>query len=242
MEKEPMQLRKFVLATALAALATPALAQYTPRWYAGIAAGQSKTDGDLVINRESTVVNADPSTISSNFDSRGNAWKVFGGYRFNEIFSVEAHLRRPGRHRLTTSFVGGDPALPGSVTINRKISGFGVDAVFTAPLGMGFAIFGRAGAFRSKLEADATLDGSVVFTNAPGDRTRSTTHNETVAKAGLGADWWFTPNAALRLEWERYFNVGKASSAVGGAVIDRVRRMTEYWLTLGANDEVLTRL
>lgn len=210
-----MRLKKIFLAATLATLAAPALAQ-SPRWYAGIAGGQSKTDGELVTNRESTVVNSDPSTISSNFDSKDNAWKVFGGLRFNEMLSVELSYADLGRHRLTTSFVGGDPALPGSVTIHRKISGFGADAVLTAPIGAGFAVFGRVGAFRSRLAADATLDGSVVFTNAPGDRQRSTTHNETVGKAGLGGEWWFTPNAALRLEWERYFNVGKAFE-IGGS-------------------------
>ncbi len=210
-----MHFQKILLAAALVSLALPAAAQY-PRWYAGIAGGQSDTSDDLVSNRESTVVNAVPGTIRSDFDSKGNAWKVFGGFRFNDLISVEVNYADLGRHRLTTSFVGGDPALPGSISINRKISGFGADAVLTAPLGERFAVFGKIGAFRSRLEADASLDGNVVFTNAPGDRQRTTTQNETVAKFGVGGDWWFQPNAAIRLEWERYQKVGKAFS-VGGS-------------------------
>lgn len=210
-----MQCKKILLAAALAALALPSAAQ-SQRWYAGIAGGQSRTSDDLVRNRESTVVNAVPSTIQSDFDSKDNAWKIFGGFRYNEMFAVEASYADLGRHHLTTSFIGGDPAALGSVAMERKISGFGVDAVFTAPLGDRFAIFGRVGAFRSRLEADAVLGGNVAFTNAPGDRQRSVTQNETVLKYGLGADWWFTRNAALRLEWERYHDVGKAF-AVGGS-------------------------
>jgi opacity protein-like surface antigen len=161
------------------------------------------------------VVNADPATIHTDSDLKDNAWKAFGGWRFSDWLGVEINYADLGRHHLTTSFVGGDPALPGSVSIGRKISGFGADAVFTAPLGERFALFGKVGAFRSRLQADATLDGNVVFTNNPGDRQRSVTLNETVVKWGAGGDWWFTRNAALRLEWERYQNIGKAF-AVGG--------------------------
>ena len=209
-----MNPRKMILAGALAILTLPATAQ-SPRWYAGIAGGQSQASDELVRNRESTVVNADPATIRSDFDAKDNAWKIFGGFRFNEMLALELNYANLGRHHLTTSFVGGDPAAPGSITIGRKISGFGADAVFNAPFGQRFAIFGKIGAFRSRLEAGAVLGGSVVFTNAPGDRERSTILNQTVAKFGVGGDWWFLPNSALRLEWERYQGVGKAF-AVGG--------------------------
>ena len=211
-----MRLGKTFLAVALAALVAPAFAE-PPRWYAGISGGQSRTSDELVRNRESTLVNVVTSSVRSDFDSTDNAWKVFGGLRFSDMLAVEIDYANLGRHHLTTSFVGGDPVLPGSITIGRRISGFGADAVLSAPLGERFAVFGRVGAFRSKLEADATLEGSVVFTNgAPGDRQRSVTQNETVAKFGIGGDWWFTRNAALRLEWERYHNIGKAF-AIGGS-------------------------
>ena len=211
-----MRLRKILLAAVLATLAAPAFAQ-SPRWYAGISGGQSSTSDELVRNRESTLVNAVTSSVSTDFDSKDNAWKVFGGFRFSDMLAVEINYANLGRHHMTTSFVGGDPVLPGSIAIGRKISGFGADAVLFAPLGERFAVFGRVGAFRSKLEADAVLDGSVVFTNgAPGDRRRSVKQDETVVKFGVGGDWWFAPNAALRLEWERYHNIGKAF-AVGGS-------------------------
>jgi OOP family OmpA-OmpF porin len=211
-----MQKKMIFLSTALATLAFPALAQSPlPRWYAGIAGGQAQVGTELVRNRESTLVNVDPATIHSDFDSKDTAWKVFGGFRFNQMLAVEVNYADLGSHRFTTSFVGGDPAAAGSMTIGHKISGFGADAVLSAPIGERFAVFGRVGAFRSRLEADAVLGGSVVFSNSPGDRQRSVTLNETVVKFGFGGDWWFTHNAALRLEWERYHNIGKAF-AIGG--------------------------
>ena len=208
-------LQSCFLAAGLGAAALPATAQ-SPRWYAGLAVGASQTSDDLVRNRESTVVNADPATIRSDFDAKDQAWKIFGGFRFNETLALEVAYANLGRHHLTTSFVGSDPAAPGSITIGRKISGFGADAVASAALSERFAIFGKIGAFRSRLEADAVLGGNVAFTNAPGDRKRSVTLNETVAKLGVGGQWWLTPRAALRLEWERYRGIGKAF-AVGGS-------------------------
>jgi hypothetical protein len=194
-----MDLIKTCIAFALAACALPALAQ-TPRWYAGIAAGESRTGNELVRNRESTITNA--VSVSSDFDSRDGAWKVFGGFRFNDMLAVELNYADLGRHSLTTSTVSTD-LVPGAIRIGRKISGFGVDAVLSAPLASQFAVFGRVGAFRSRLEAEATLIGGIEFTNGSGDRSRSVTQNETVLRYGAGGEWWFRPNAALRLEWER---------------------------------------
>jgi OmpA-OmpF porin, OOP family len=207
-----MRFQNAMLSLALVALGAPAFAE-TPRWYAGIAGGQSQTSDELVRNRESTIVNG--TSVGSDFDAKDNAWKVFGGFRFNDLLAVELNYADLGRSHLTTNTLGGDPVAPGSVSIARKICGYGADVVLSAPMGTRYAIFGRVGAFRSRLEADAQLTGNVVFTDAPGVTSRSTTVNETVVKFGVGGDWWFTKNAALRLEWERYHNIGKAFQ-VGG--------------------------
>jgi len=202
---------KTALFAALAA-AIPAAAQ-VPHWYAGVSGGQSRTSHDLVTNRESTFVNG--SSVSSDFDATGNAWKVFGGWRVNDLLAIEASYADLGTSRLLTNTVSVDQ-LPGSIEIRRKITGFGLDAVLSAPVGQGFSVFGRAGAFRSRLVADASLEGGIVFTNGPADeRSRSTTFDETVAHFGAGFEWSWRPEAALRLEWERFHDVGKAFQ-IGG--------------------------
>lgn len=206
------------------AAASPAFAQ-GPYWYAGVSGGQSRTSSELVRNRESTVTNA--ISVTSDFDATDTAWKAFGGYRFNEMLAIEASYADLGRDTLTTSTVGLD-GVPGAVRIDRKISGFGADAILSAPLGPQFTIFGRIGAFRSRLQADAALTGGIVFTSGdPADRSRSVTQNETVAHAGVGLDWWFRGNAAVRFEWERYRKIGKAfevgaTGTTGEADVDLV--------------------
>ena len=73
----------FLLAVAGATI--PAAAQVS--WYAGIAGGQSKTDRELVANRESTITLA--TNISTAFDAKDTAWKAFAGLRFNPVLALE---------------------------------------------------------------------------------------------------------------------------------------------------------
>ena len=202
-----MQLTRPIVAFLLASVAGVAAAK-GPAWYAGISLGESRTDRELVKNRESTLVGA--SGIQTDFNATNSAWKLFGGYRFNDMVAVEANYADLGRHSTFTTMVAPDGFNTASILVKRKIIGYGADLLLCAPVGGYFSIFGRVGAFRSRLVADAQLDGLIIFTNGnPTDRARSTTVEETVLHYGAGADWWFRPDMALRLDWGRYSNVGK---------------------------------
>jgi OmpA-OmpF porin, OOP family len=198
----------------VAAMSAPAWGQ--AHWYAGIAGGESKTDRQLVVNRETTITDA--SDLSTAFDAKDTAWKGFFGLRLNRVIALELNYADLGRHRMVTTMLGGQPPLPAAIAIERRISGYGLDLVATAPMGGSrFSVFGRLGAFRSRLEARAALDGNIVFTSGgEEERTRTTTRQETVLKAGIGGEWWFARNAAVRADWERYHAVGKAF-AIGGS-------------------------
>jgi OOP family OmpA-OmpF porin len=192
----------------LAAVATVATAKDSP-WYAGISAGESRTDRELVKSREATLSNV----VQTDFDATDSAFKVFAGYRFNDTIAVEANYADLGRASTFTTVRSGHGFTTASVFERRKISGYGADLVLSAPVLRYFSVFGRVGAFRSRLKADEQVVGLIFLPSG----SRSTTVNETVLRYGVGGDWWFRPNVALRLEWERYSNVGKpfASGASG---------------------------
>jgi len=206
------RIRLPLIAAALMA-ASPVVAQELPRWYAGAAGGQSRTGHELVENRESTIVNG--SGVSSDFDATDAGWKIFADWLVNGYFALEASYADLGESHLVTHTVSVDQ-LPGSIDIRRKITGFGLDALVSAPVGSRFTVFGRLGAVRSRLREDASLDGGIVFTNGPADeRSRTVTLDETVAHFGAGGEWRIRDDVSLRLEWERFHNVGKAFE-IGG--------------------------
>jgi OmpA-OmpF porin, OOP family len=198
---------------ALAAVAAPAAHAQSP-WYLGISAGTSETSDDLVRNRESTITLA--TDLRTDFDDRDSAWKATLGYRVNSWLAVELNYADLGRHSTFTSFMGGDAPAPSAIALDREIKAYGIDAVFMAPLG-GFEVFGRIGAAHTTLDARQELFGNVVFTGGdPDERVRTASRDETVARYGVGGQWRFGRNMALRVEWERYADVGKAFR-IGGS-------------------------
>jgi opacity protein-like surface antigen len=206
--------KSLVMAAAVGVACISPLAE-AAGWYAGVSVGQSRTSRDLVNNRESTIVNA--TDLRTEFDAKDNAWKIGGGFRFNEVLAVELNYADLGKHSIVTTMLAGDAPAFAAIAIERKISGFGADLVVTAPVAPRFTVYGRVGAFRTNLEASAALAGNIVFTNGDSsDSTRSTKQHETVLRYGFGGQWDLWPNGGLHLEWERYNKVGKAF-AIGGS-------------------------
>ena len=209
-----MNIRTAALLLSVTACASPAWGQVTP-WYVGIAAGESRTSDDLVANRQSTITLA--SDFQTDWDSRDVAFKATGGYRFFSWLAVEVDYTDLGKHRVVSTFMGGDPPAPARTTVTRSITGFGADAVLMWPVAPQWKVLGRVGAFRAKLEASQALEGNVVFTNGdPSERSRSVTQSETVLRWGVGAQWELNECSLLRLEWTRHEDIGKAFR-VGGS-------------------------
>lgn len=208
-----MKNKSATLCLALAALAAAPVSH--AGWYGGFGVGNSRTDKELVSNRESTVVNA--AVAGSSFDDKDLGYKLYGGYSFNSWLAVELSYADLGESKLTTDILTSNPVQSGTAVLSRKTTGFGADVVVSAPIGERASVFGKVGAVRSRLEANTKLAGAIVFTNgSPADRERTVTLNETVARYGLGADWMFNPHAGVRVEYERWVNVGKKFE-IGGS-------------------------
>lgn len=74
-----------------------------------------------------------------------------------------------------------------------KASAYGLAGVYTAPISNGFSVFGKLGLVRNELK----LSASDIVGNYDSKGSK------TGANFGFGAKYDFTPNLAVRAEWER---------------------------------------
>jgi hypothetical protein len=107
------------------------------------------------------------------------------------------------------------------MAIDRNVKAYGADVVFSIPVFERLSLHARAGWVRAKAEADVStnLESSVgqgpFFSDGSGGLTRSVSSTNGVGRFGVGADWSFTPQFALRLGWERLGSVGQEYSPNG---------------------------
>jgi opacity protein-like surface antigen len=218
------------LATALVAL--PAAAQ-VPHWYVGAAAGQSKAGSQLVSDREAAIGGGNEPNMQTSSDLKDTAGKLWAGYRLSPNFALEAHWTSLGNQRIENTFdVPFGATGKGGVLTEREVEGWGADLLGGIEPAPGFWLFGRAGAFRAEVKTDTTISGDTRFADGTEGNFRSVKQSETVLKLGVGGEYAVNPNLVIRLEWERFLDVGKRltpenSSNTGEADHDAV------WLGVG---------
>jgi OOP family OmpA-OmpF porin len=113
-------------------------------------------------------------------DDKDTGLKIFGGFKFNPNFGVEASWVDLGE--VTASGPGG--------TATIEVDGFGVAAVGMIPINPQFGVFGKIGAYMWDANA-----------NAPGF---SASDDGTDIMFGAGVNWNFSSHFGLRAEWERF--------------------------------------
>ena len=123
-------------------------------------------------------------------DDNGTYWKVFGGYQFNAYFGFELGYADFGKMERQTTGVGSD---------TFEATAFESVLVVTIPFTQAFSIYGKYGIYRWDVDSSAT--GPAAFTASSSGRDIT---------YGFGVKYDLTKNFALRLEWQRYFDVGDA--------------------------------
>ncbi|MBN8506025.1 MAG: outer membrane beta-barrel protein [Burkholderiales bacterium] len=109
----------------------------------------------------------------------GSGAGVYGGYRFSDSLALEAGYRRLLSD--TVRFAGQSVKITGT-TFQASVLGY-------LPLGSDFSLFGRLGA--GKLKAKASGPGGVA------------SESDTKALFGLGLEYDFSKNVALRAEYQK---------------------------------------
>jgi len=146
--------------------------------------------GGAVGKTEHDEGNAIPDLITSgSVDGSDSGFKIFGGYQFNPYFGLELAWVDLGKAGYSGTFLG-TPVTGGSV----ETSGLNFSAVGTWPLGSGFALFGKAGVFAWEAKANDVTGGLPFSAKEDGGDV----------SFGVGANYDFTKNFAIRAEWERF--------------------------------------
>lgn len=196
-------MKRILLSTVLSfALCGSLLASDENRWYMGASIGQSEADTEI-------------SAETASLDEDDTAWKIFGGYKFNQYFATEFFYADLGEASLTgdngdTFSTGGTDyaftADGASIVTDAKT--IGISIVGSYPVYQYFEPFAKVGFHRWDIdfEVGASTLGSA-----------STSDDGTDIMYGLGFDIPINDNFVVRAEWERYeldeYNEGDFLSA-----------------------------
>jgi OOP family OmpA-OmpF porin len=176
-------------------LSTPASAGFfdlTLSPYIGASAGLSNTD---------------ICSASDGCDDKDTAWKIYGGMEMNEYLSMEVGYIDMGNvHYAGYTGVNGTP-LSGT----RYVNGMIVDVLGTYQINPSFTLMAKGGMNILNAEVNGTI------AQTPTENTGDT---DVAWSFGVGAQYNLTPMVGLRLEWERFFEVGSPSSNGGTGEAD----------------------
>ena len=170
---------------------TTALSQEVLGPYVGANVGRTRADFDTPATL-GAFVGPGFGVTSSFGDDRDTGYKLYGGYRLNRNFAVEAGYFDLGRFDYTLN-----TRPPGSLNGNLRVRGLNLDLVGILPVGERFSVFGRVGAAYAQSRTGFSSFGAVPVA---GSRDEKNTN----LKVGVGLQYAFTDRLAVRAELERY--------------------------------------
>lgn len=176
-------MKKYLFAFAMfSALASTAMAEGV---YVALDVGQSKAK-DMC---SAANFGVNPAVGISSCSDTATAYRIGGGYQFSRYFGAEVSYADLGN----VNPVSG----PGGFTQSTKAKTLQGAAIGYLPLPAGFSIFGKLGLARTKF--DQSWNGP-----PPGNASASNTN----LAYGIGAQFDFLRNFAVRAQYEDFGNVG----------------------------------
>lgn len=173
-----MRFKTLLLAALLALGAVPAPALSQAGWYVGLGAGRLKTGDECPTG----------ATPGASCEDKDTTWKLFGGYQFNQYLGYELAIAPMGDRSASLTGIG---------VATARFRFFEATLTGTLPLGQRLSAYGKAGIFTWDIDYDLP-PGFIGSADSNG-------HDYTF---GLGVKYQFTGNFAMRVEWQRYNNVG----------------------------------
>jgi OOP family OmpA-OmpF porin len=157
--------------------------------------------------------------FSCSTDDKSTGFKLFAGYEFNRIFSVEGGYVNFGqfKQKANGSFNGTQ------VTVTGTADGDGLfaDTILSAPVGSSVSVFGRLGMTVWNVKEKAQASG--------GGRSASASDNASGISSdfGVGVKVVVTQKISLRGELQRFFRVGDKDKT-GQSDVDMISASVLY--------------
>jgi OOP family OmpA-OmpF porin len=187
-------------------------------WYLGASVGQSRIDATTAEIDQAFLIDDGFVATGTTLDETDTGWKAYLGYRFNRFFALEGGYADLGEATFNTTIVSaptspGLPTPPFPIRATATADGVTLSGVLHWPLTEKFSLLAKAGVFRWQAEFTERITGT--------DITRvSRTEKETDAAYGVGAEFGLTDALRLRVEAERFKDVGKGIGGREGRDID----------------------
>ena len=181
-------------------------------WYAGAGLGQSRAQDLDNIDGTLAGFGVTSSSAVSGIDT---AWKLFGGYQFTPYIGVEGGYTSLGKFDINSSVTGPAPGTGAGTWEAKNV--WSLAAVGTLPITSQWAAIGKLGVAYSKVNFDYASPGAAISQSDTG----------TSPLYGLGVKYNFTPQTAVRGEWERYSNLGDGSTT-GKSSVDAWTMSVQY--------------
>jgi OmpA-OmpF porin, OOP family len=118
-------------------------------------------------------------------DDKDTAWRILGGWQLNRHFAAEIAYTDFGEIFLSA----------GGIEQTVEETAWELVAVGTYPFPEGFSLYGKLGLYRAKSEGRTNIGISASDTNSD-------------VTFGVGGRYDFNRNVGVRVEWQRYSDVG----------------------------------
>lgn len=159
-----------------------------------------------------------PATTTRTLDDKGSAYGFVAGYRLLPHLAIEGGYLHMGTASYRAKNTGTFPPTqqspaptPSNVNLNvdSKSSGIALSALGILPISYRFEVYARGGV------VFATNTVHAFLYNERASQTDETSKSSTNLLAGVGATMSFMEIYALRLEYQRIFDVGESFTGKG---------------------------
>ncbi|MBK8454743.1 MAG: porin family protein [Thiofilum sp.] len=168
-------------------------------WAGGITTGLGLSDGNGAGFYAGASMGKQTGDVADTCDANEwdcYAWKLYGGYKFNQTFGVEGNY-----YHLLDEEVEAQGKTPSS---SHKTTGYSVAATASMPVMEKAEVFGKLGMFSTETEVQSN--------------SVTTTTDDKGALFGVGAGYKFTNNLGIRGEYEHFKGDNTSNGLLTGGV------------------------